>query len=286
MNSTVNEQPESRIHNRTGEMKHLLTIAGSDCSGGAGIQADLKTFAALGVFGMSAITAVTVQNTQGVRDSQDIRPDIIAGQIKAVFDDIRVDSVKIGMVSCTETINAVANTLAECRSVPVVLDTVMISKSGYRLLSRDAVGTLVKKLFPLAYMITPNIPEAELITGVTIHTTADMEIAAQRLQDLGVPYVLIKGGHRGPDATDILYDGSAFRYFPGERIFTVHTHGTGCTLSAAIAAFLAKEEPPAAAVARAKTYVTECIANAIGIGGGAGPLNHLFPLYKRAGLIP
>ena len=161
-------------------MKQLLTIAGSDCSGGAGIQADLKTFAALGAYGMSVITAVTVQNTQGVKGSQDVRPDIIAGQIEAVFEDIRVDSVKIGMVSSIDTINAVADTLARYQSVPVVLDPVMISKSGYPLLSRDAIGALVEKLFPLATMITPNIPEAELITGIDIHTTADMEQAARQ----------------------------------------------------------------------------------------------------------
>jgi hydroxymethylpyrimidine/phosphomethylpyrimidine kinase len=267
-------------------MKQLLTIAGSDCSGGAGIQADLKTFAALGVFGMSAITAVTVQNTRGVRCAQDVRPDIVAGQIEAVFEDIRVDGAKIGMVSSIETINAVADTLARYQSVPVVLDPVMISKSGYRLLSRDAIGALVQKLFPLAAMITPNIPEAELITGIAIHTTADMEQAARQLRDLGAPFVLIKGGHRASDVTDVLYDGSSFRHFPGKKVQTAHTHGTGCTLSAAIATFLAKEETPAAAVAKAKEYVTECIANAMGIGKGVGPLNHLFPLYRKAGMAP
>ncbi len=267
-------------------MKHLLTIAGSDCSGGAGIQADLKTFAALGGFGMSVITAVTVQNTLGVRDSQDIRPDIIAGQIKAVFEDIRVDAVKIGMVSCIETIDAISDTLAGYQSAPVVLDPVMISKSGFRLLSRDAIGELVRKLFPLAYMITPNIPEAELIAGITIQTTADMEKAARQLHGLGVPYVLIKGGHLASDATDILYDGSVSRQFPGKRIQTIHTHGTGCTLSAAIATLLAKGDPPATAVARAKAYVTECISNALDIGKGVGPLNHLLPLYRQAGRVP
>ena len=267
-------------------MRHLLTIAGSDCSGGAGIQADLKTFAALGVFGMSAITAVTVQNTQGVRDSQDVRPEIIAGQIQAVFDDIRVDGVKIGMVSCIDTIDAIAKALGGCAAAQVVLDPVMVSKSGFRLLSSDAVDALVQTLFPLAYMITPNIPEAELITGITIQTTVDMEKAARRLHGLGAPFVLLKGGHRASDATDILFDGSAFKHFPGKKIETPHTHGTGCTLSAAIATFLAKGEPPAAAVARAKAYVTECIASAVGIGKGVGPLNHLFPLYSKAGLIP
>jgi hydroxymethylpyrimidine/phosphomethylpyrimidine kinase len=267
-------------------MKQLLTIAGSDCSGGAGIQADLKTFAALGVFGMSVVTAVTVQNTQGVRCAQEVRPDIVAGQIEAVFEDIRVDGVKIGMLSSIDTINAVADTLAKYQSVPVVLDPVMISKSGYHLLPRDAIGTLVQKLFPLTIMITPNIPEAELITGIAIHTTADMELAAQRLQGLGAHFVLIKGGHRASDVTDVLYDGSTFQRFPGKKIQTAHTHGTGCTLSAAIATFLAKAEPPPAAVAQAKAYVTICIANAINIGKGVGPLNHLFPLYRKAGMAP
>jgi hydroxymethylpyrimidine/phosphomethylpyrimidine kinase len=266
-------------------LKNLLTIAGSDCSGGAGIQADLKTFAALGGFGMSVITAVTVQNTREVRDAQDIRPDVIAGQIAAVFEDIRVDGVKIGMLSRTQTILTVADALARHQPAPVVLDPVMVSKSGYHLLSQDAVDTLVQQLFPLASMITPNIPEAELLTGLTIRTTADMRQTAQRLHDMGAAHVLIKGGHLTAEATDILFDGSTAHEFPGKRISTPHTHGTGCTLSSAITAFLADAHPPAQAVARAKKYVTECIANAPGIGKGAGPLNHMFPLYRKAGMI-
>jgi hydroxymethylpyrimidine/phosphomethylpyrimidine kinase len=265
-------------------MKHLLTIAGSDCSGGAGIQADLKTFAALGGYGMSVITAVTVQNTRGVRASQDLRPDIIAGQIEAVFEDIQVDGVKIGMVSRPETILAVSDTLERIRPAPIVLDPVMVSKSGYNLLSPDAMDTLVNRLFPMATMITPNIPEAELITGAPIETIENMRQAAQKLHELGPPLVLVKGGHLSDDATDVLFDGSAFRHFPGKKIQTSHTHGTGCTLSSAITVFLANASPPAEAVARAKAYLTECIANAPGIGSGAGPLNHLFALYRKAGM--
>ena len=267
-------------------MEHLLTIAGSDCSGGAGIQADLKTFAALGGFGMSVITAVTVQNTRGVSNSQDVRPDIIAGQIEAVFDDIRVDCVKIGMVSCTAAISAIAGTLGRYPSTPVVLDPVMVSKNGFRLLSPDAVGALIQMLFPLATMITPNIPEAELITGITIQTTAGMAQAARKLHNLGAPFVLIKGGHMVSDATDVLYDGTNVRFFPAKKIQTRHTHGTGCTLAAAIATFLAKSVPPADAVALAKEYVADCITHALDIGKGAGPLHHMFPLYKKAGLVP
>lgn len=265
-------------------MKQLLSIAGSDSSGGAGIQADLKTFSALGTYGMSVITAITVQNTQGVQGVQDIRPDIIVGQIKAVFEDIRVDGVKIGMVSCVDTIEAIGHTLAPRKSAPVVLDPIMISKSGYRLLSPDALETLLKQLIPLASMVTPNIPETELMTGMTIQTTADMEMAARQLHNLGVPMVLIKGGHRVSDTTDVLFDGSTFHHFPGKKISTPHTHGTGCTLSAAIAAFLAKEASPAEAVALAKKYVTQCITSALDIGRGAGPLNHFSQLYRNAGL--
>lgn len=267
-------------------MNHLLTIAGSDCSGGAGIQADLKTFAALGCFGMSVITAVTVQNTRGVRDVQDIRPDIVAGQIAAVHEDIRVDGVKIGMVSATETIQAIAETMGRYRTAPIVLDPVMVSKSGFHLLSPDAVDTLIHQLFPLAYMITPNLPEAELITGMTIHNTGQMREAARRLHDFGSPFVLIKGGHLPNEVTDILFNGSTFREFPGKKIRTPHTHGTGCTLSSAITAFLAKGHSPEKAVGLAKEYTSECISNALAIGKGSGPLNHLWPLQKMAGLKP
>jgi hydroxymethylpyrimidine/phosphomethylpyrimidine kinase len=265
-------------------MKHLLTIAGSDCSGGAGVQADLKTFSALGGFGMGVITSVTVQNTQGILGSQDIRPDIVSGQIEAVFEDIRVDGVKIGMVSSTETILAIANVLAQYPATPIVLDPVMVSKNGFQLLSPDAIDILMQRLFPLASMITPNIPEAEFMTGMTIQTTRDMQQAAQKLHSFGGYNVLIKGGHLAAESTDVLFDGSTFRNFPGEKIRTLHTHGTGCTLSSAIIAFLADAHPTAEAVALAKEYVTICIANALDIGKGAGPLNHLFPLYKKAGL--
>jgi hydroxymethylpyrimidine/phosphomethylpyrimidine kinase len=266
-------------------MKNLLTIAGSDSSGGAGIQADLKTFAALGAYGMSAITAVTVQNTRGVRTSQDLRPEIISGQIEAVFEDIQVHGVKIGMVSRAETILSISKTLEQFPSVPVVIDPVMVSKSGFPLLSPDAANELINRLFPLASMITPNIPEAELLTGTAITCVKEMHDAARKLFELGPLRVLVKGGHLSSEATDVLFDGSSFRDFPGKKIETIHTHGTGCTLSAAITTFLANGMPPGEAIARAKAYLTECIAHAPGIGKGAGPLNHLYPLYRKAGLV-
>lgn len=265
-------------------MNHLLTIAGSDCSGGAGIQADLKTFSALGGYGMSVITAVTAQNTQGVRGSQDISPDIVAGQISAVFDDIHVDAVKIGMVSCVETITAIAETLDRYPSVPIVLDPVMVSKSGFNLLSRDALHTLTSRLIPQASMLTPNIPEAELLTGAPIRTVEEMRQAARKLRELGPPHILVKGGHLEKEATDVLFSSSGFRVFPGEKFLTRHTHGTGCTLSSAIAVFLADALSPAEAVAQAKDYVTECITNSMGIGKGAGPLNHFSSLYEKVGI--
>lgn len=222
-------------------MFRALTIAGSDSCGGAGIQADLKSFQANGVYGMSVITAVTVQNTMGVFGIQDITPEIIEGQINVIFEDIRVDAVKIGMVSKIESIKAIAKALRNVENLPkVVLDPVMISKSGFNLLSRDAKDTLVKELFPLAELITPNLPEAEEILGVEIKTLDEMKEAAIKLMELGPKAVLVKGGHLEDDATDLLFDGKNFILLPQERLNTTHTHGTGCTLSSAIAANLAK----------------------------------------------
>ncbi len=262
-------------------MNHLLTIAGSDCSGGAGLQADLKTFAAFGAYGMSAVTAVTVQNTCGVRSVQDIRPDIVAGQINAVFEDIRVDGVKIGMLSQPEIIAVVAERLRFFKAAPVVLDPVMVATSGATLLASKAVAVLVDTLFPLATLITPNIPEAEALTGRAIGTLSEMESAARQICDSGAAMVLIKGGHRAQDATDILFDGVTCHRFAGEKIATRHTHGTGCTLAAAITALLAAGSPPQKAVAMAKQYVAGCIRHAPGIGKGAGPLNHIYARVHR-----
>ena len=265
-------------------MFRALTIAGSDSCGGAGIQADLKSFQANGVYGMSAITAVTVQNTMGVFGIQDINPEIIEGQIDAIFEDIRVDAVKIGMVSKIESIKAISKSLRKLSDIPkVVLDPVMISKSGFNLLSKDAKETLVNELFPLAELITPNLPEAEEILGSEIKTVEEMKIAAQKLMELGPKAVLVKGGHLEDDATDLLYDGKEYVLLPQERINTVHTHGTGCTLSSAIAANLAKGMTIKDAVIEGKKYITSAIKHGFELGKGVGPTNHFYELYKASG---
>ena len=266
-------------------MKKVLTIAGSDSSGGAGIQADLKTFSAHGVFGMSVITAVTAQNTQGVIAVQDIDVDIISKQITAIFDDINVDGVKIGMVSRSETIRAIASGLSYYKAQNIVLDPVMISKSGYYLLQKDATLALVSCLLPLATLLTPNIPEAEEISGMQIHSLKDMEEAARKIHALGPRYVLLKGGHRATDATDILFDGNNFEHLVTPRINTHNTHGTGCTLSAAIASNLARGYSIQEAVSRGKKYIHTAIEHSFSIGKGVGPVHHFYDLYKEAGML-
>ena len=265
-------------------MKHLLTIAGSDSSGGAGIQADLKTFAAHGVFGMSVITAVTAQNTCGVTAVQDISPDIITAQIDAVFSDIRVDGVKIGMVSRTESIHAIAEALKKWQPPVIVVDPVMISKSGYPLLQPEACDALIKELLPLATLLTPNLPEAEAICGFSIKTEQEMEKAAAYIISLGAKAVLVKGGHLENSADDYLYDGKQGIWLPGTRIQTQHTHGTGCTLSSALASNLAKGMPMIDAVKAAKAYVTTAIQHGIALGHGHGPTHHFVELWKKAGI--
>jgi hydroxymethylpyrimidine/phosphomethylpyrimidine kinase len=265
-------------------MQKVLTIAGSDCSGGAGIQADLKTFSALGVYGMSVITAVTAQNTQGVFAVQNISRDMIAKQIEAIFDDIEVDGVKIGMVSQVQTIEVIAEQLRRYAPQTIVVDPVMVSKSGYHLLNPQAEVTLIKELLPLAMLITPNIPEAEVITRKPIQTLEQMEEAARTIYQMGPRKVLIKGGHLEGDAIDILYDGQEFSYFSTPRIATKNTHGTGCTLSSAITANLALGYSVKEAVALAKEYITIAIQHSISIGKGVGPTHHFYTLYKKAGL--
>ncbi len=266
-------------------MKKVLTIAGSDSSGGAGIQADLKAFSAHGVFGMSVITAVTAQNTQGVFAVQDIDMAVIDKQIEAIFDDITVDAVKIGMVSRSETIQAIASGLKKYNAQNVVIDPVMISKSGYYLLQPDAVEALVSCLLPLATILTPNIPEAEEISGMKIHSLEDMEQAARAIHKMGPKYVLLKGGHREEDATDIFFDGETCRHLSTPRIATTNTHGTGCTLSAAIAANLARGYLDQEAVTRAKEYIHTAIDHSFAIGKGVGPVHHFYNLYKSAGML-
>lgn len=266
-------------------MKNVLTIAGSDSCGGAGIQADLKTFSAHGVYGMSVITAVTAQNTQGVLAVQDIDPEIISRQIEAIFEDIRVDALKIGMTSQVCTIKAIAEGLKKYKASNIVLDPVMVSKSGYHLLQPSAVEALISILLPLATLVTPNIPEAEVIAGIKIENMADMERAARLIHGMGVQNVLIKGGHLKADATDVLFDGISFTYLNGRRIDTRNTHGTGCTLSAAIASNLALGCTAAEAVTKAKEYITAAIENSLSIGKGVGPTHHFYLLYKKAGII-
>jgi len=265
-------------------MKHCLTIAGSDSSGGAGIQADLKAFSANGVFGMSVITAITAQNTQGVFDVQDINPSVIQHQIEAIFDDIRVDAIKIGMVSRPETIEIIAKTLKKYPLPPLVIDPVMISKSGYNLLQPEAQKALIELLLPMATLITPNLPEAEVIVGYKIDTLDLMQQAARDLHTLGCTYVLVKGGHLEDDATDVLFDGETFSFLHVKRLETKNTHGTGCTLSSAIAANLAKGMCVKIAVEEAKAYITEAITHGFALGKGVGPVHHFYALYEKAGI--
>lgn len=266
-------------------MKHVLTIAGSDTCGGAGIQGDLKTFSAHGTYGMSVITAVTVQNTQGVFGCQDMTPEIIRGQMDAIFTDIAVSAVKIGMVSQIETIHAIADKLLEYNAQNVVVDPVMISKSGFDLMDPQAKETLIKRLIPLALVVTPNLPEAEVITGMTIRSLEGMEVAARMIHEMGAQYVLMKGGHLEGAATDLLFDGKKSITFRTERILTKNTHGTGCTLSSAIAANLALGKSVEEAVRLAKEYITVAIEHSLDIGHGVGPTNHFYTLYKKAGML-
>ncbi len=262
-------------------MKKVLSIAGSDCSGGAGIQADLKTFSAHGVFGMTVIASVVAENTLRVIEYQDIRPDIIEKQIDAVFEDIPPDALKIGMLSCKEGMLAVAGRLREWKPINVVIDPVMYAKNGCALMAPDAIDTLIADVVPLADVITPNIPEAEKMAGMRIHTQEDMKKAARNIYGMGCRAVLVKGGHSEGDATDILFDGSEFYSFSSPRIQTKNTHGTGCTYSSAIASNLALELPIRQAVARSKQYVTTAIAHSLEIGRGNGPTHHFYDLFQH-----
>ncbi|NLV23151.1 MAG: bifunctional hydroxymethylpyrimidine kinase/phosphomethylpyrimidine kinase [Deltaproteobacteria bacterium] len=251
----------------------MLTIAGSDSGGGAGIQADLKTSTLLGSFGMSAITALTAQNTLGVTDIHPAPPEFIAAQIEAVLSDIGADVIKVGMLFSPEIIRLVAANIRKY-ALPAVVDPVMIAKGGASLLRQEAVAALRNELLPLAYLITPNLPEAEVLTGLTIRTESDMEKAAARLCDMGPRNVLVKGGHLEGDSVDLLVEGGRLHRFHEKRFDTPHTHGTGCTYSAAIATFLAQGIPLVQAVERGKTFITEAIRLAPGIGHGHGPVNH------------
>lgn len=251
-----------------------LTIAGSDSGGGAGIQADLKTFLALGVHGMSAIVALTAQNTQGVSRIQEVPVDFVREQIAQVATDIGVGATKTGMLSSAAIVSAVAEAVNEFGLDKLVVDPVFISKNNDRLLSADAVGALVNKLFPVALIATPNLHEAAALADQEVKTIADMKKAAIALMQSGVRNILVKGGHLEGAPVDVLYDGSSFTEFAADRIDSRHTHGTGCTLSAAIAAYLAKGDELIDAVGKAKKFVTGAIENGLEIGGGYGPTNH------------
>ncbi|MDQ0157477.1 bifunctional hydroxymethylpyrimidine kinase/phosphomethylpyrimidine kinase [Robertmurraya andreesenii] len=265
-------------------MKTALTIAGSDSGGGAGIQADLKAFAANGVFGMSVITAVTAQNTQEVRSVQNIDPAIIRDQIEAVFDDLPVDAVKIGMLSSADIVRTVAEALKKYSPELVVLDPVMVSKGGHHLLEQDAIQALKEQIIPIASIVTPNIPEAEVLTGKRILTQEDMKEACITIKTLGCRTVLLKGGHFDGPPHDLFFDGEEFHWIEGERIITKNTHGTGCTLSSAIAANLAKGASMLEAVKQAKQFITIAILHSLSLGHGHGPTNHFYELYQKANL--
>ncbi len=262
-------------------MKKVLTIAGSDCSGGAGIQADLKTFAAHGVYGMSVIVSVVAENTCRVIDIRDITPDMIKKQMDAVFEDITPDAVKIGMLSGQECMEAVALKLEQYKPGNVVIDPVMIAKGGHALMKEEALVFFIKRLIPLAGMLTPNIPEAEAIAGMRINTPEDMKKAAVSIYQMGAGSVLVKGGHLDGDAEDILFDGKEFYIYSTRRIKTKNTHGTGCTFSSAIASNLALGLPFQKAVENAKEYVTMAIEHSLEIGKGHGPTHHLYGVYKN-----
>jgi len=260
------------------KMKTALTIAGSDCSGGAGIQADLKTMTMNGVYAMSAITALTAQNTTGVREIQESTPEFLRQQIDAVFEDIYPDAVKIGMVSSSELIHVIADRLRYYNAKNIVVDPVMIATSGSALMKNDAIQTLIGELLPLAALVTPNIPEAQVLSGLTIETKADVVTAAKQIGDKYHCAVLLKGGHSINDANDLLYANGELVWFEGKRIENPNTHGTGCTLSSAIASNLAKGFALAESVQKAKDYISGALAAMLDLGRGSGPMNHAFDL--------
>ena len=261
-------------------MKRALTIAGSDSGGGAGIQADLKTFAALGVYGTSALTAITAQNTLGVTGVQELTPDMVAAQIDAVVSDIGTDAVKTGMLSSSRIVQVVAGKVAEHGLPNLVVDPVMVAKGGDPLLQEEAVDALRTLLVPLALVVTPNLPEASVLVGYEVSTLEQARQAARDIVAMGSRSVVVKGGHLQGDAVDIFYDGSDFREFSAPRVDTKNTHGTGCTFASAIAAGLASGMGVEEAVGQAKAYVTEAIRQSFPMGSGHGPLNHFHALWK------
>ena len=262
-------------------MKTALSIAGSDSCGGAGIQADIKTMTLNGVYAMSAITAMTAQNTTGVRAIEESTPKFLKDQIDAVFEDIFPDAVKIGMVASAELIRVIAERLTYFKAENVVVDPVMVATSGSALIKTDAVAALEKELCPIATLITPNIPEAEVLTGMTVSSRDDMVKAAEKLSAAYGCAVLIKGGHGVNDATDLLYEQGGIKWLEGRRINNPNTHGTGCTLSSAIAANLAKGYSLFDSVYEAKEYITGALSAMLDLGQGSGPMNHAFDVNSR-----
>ncbi len=259
-------------------MRTALTIAGSDSSGGAGIQADIKTMTANGVYAMSAVTALTAQNTTGVTGIMEVTPDFLAEQLDCIFTDIFPDAVKTGMVSSSGLICTIADKLKVYDAKNIVIDPVMVATSGARLISEEAVETLKRELLPLATVITPNIPEAEVLSGLTVRSAEDMVTAAVKIhEDYGIA-VLLKGGHNLNDANDLLFDGKEAVWFNGKRIDNPNTHGTGCTLSSAIASGLAKGYDLQTAVKAAKNYISGALAAGLDLGKGSGPMNHAFAI--------
>lgn len=254
-----------------------LTIAGSDSGGGAGIQADLKTFSAFRVFGMSVITAVTAQNSLGVQGVENLPPAFVARQLRSVLEDFGADAAKCGMLSTAPIIEAVAAELTERRIEKLVVDPVMVAKSGDRLLQPDAGAALADRILPLALVVTPNLPEAEVLAGMRVAEPEDMEEAARRIHLMGPRFVLVKGGHLKGDATDLLWNGREFTRFTGPRLDSPNTHGTGCTFSAAIAAGLARGQALGDAIRSAKAYVTRAIREGFQAGRGVGQLRHFIP---------
>ena len=262
-------------------MKSVLTIAGSDSIGGAGIQADIKSITCNGCYAMTAITAMTAQNTLGVKSIQESSPEFLEDQIDAIFADIVPDAVKIGMASNRKLIEIISRKLKDYGAKNIVLDPVMVATSGAKLISEDAIETLKENLIPLATLITPNIPESEILSGMKIETEEQMVYAAKHISEKFKTAVLVKGGHSINDANDVLYADGKFLWFPQERIENSNTHGTGCTLSSAIASHLAKGEPIECAINSAKKYLTECLKAGLDLGKGSGPLMHNYKFSEE-----
>ena len=262
-------------------MKTALTIAGSDSCGGAGIQADIKTMISNGVYAMSAITALTAQNTMGVSAIQNATPIFLGAQLDSIFTDIFPDAIKIGMVSDSKLISVISAKLKAYGAKNIVVDPVMVATSGARLIDEDAISTLKNELFPLATILTPNIPEAEVLTGLTIKTSDDMIAAAKVISADYNSSVLLKGGHQINDANDLLYSDGNYQWFNGKRINNPNTHGTGCTLSSAIASNLAKGYDLPTSVSRAKAYISGALEAMLDLGKGSGPMNHGFAIKNE-----